>query len=348
MKSIQNQYRDLKEGKMSEANFMRNLRMTMPQYITNVTSFGDAVRILKNKSILTESIFNEVKPEEKPDNTNEMSDDEIDALLKGIEDEEYGERVVKSDVLDKPLEEQLTEGKGKELHPNQIHPGELRMGIRVEMEHTDDPKKAEKIALDHLAENPFYYTALKLSGIESPSAPKVKAPKETKTKKAKETIQLVDLVNGMKKVKMPKAEEKKKLKEQVEEKMMFQDLPADPEVYKTVKDMKGKIMKATNAEGVEFQRGDVVKAYDGEEIKIADFKEEQGKIKALYNKGMFFASIDIDGLEAPKAKFRPGVNIGGSFEKMKKSLEEIVREVIDETIDGRDNLIDPIASEENK
>jgi hypothetical protein len=151
----------------------------------------------------------------------------------------------------------------------------------------------------------------------------------------------------MQKVKMPKAEEKKKLKEQVDEKMRFQDLPADPEKYKTVKDMKGKIIKATNAEGVEFQRGDVVKAYDGEEIKITDFKEEQGKIKALYNKGMFFATIDIDGLEAPKETMRPGVDIGKSFEKFKmKDLQEIVQEAVNEYFDGRDNLVDPLASEE--
>ena len=338
MKSIQNQYRDLKEGKMSQANFMRNLRMTMPQYITNVTSFGDAVRILKNKSILNENLNIEPK---------ETADDEFDALLKQIEDEKYGERVVKSDVLDEPLEE-INEAKVKkaELHPNQIHPGELRMGIRVEMEHTDDLKKAEKIALDHLAENPFYYTALKLAGVESPSAPKVKAPKETKEKKKKETIQLVDLVNGMQKVKMPKKEEKKKLKENVDEKMRFQDLPADPEKYKMVKDSKGKIIKATNADGVEFQKGDVVKTYDGEEIKIEKFEESQGKVKAIYNAGMFYRAIDIDGLEAPKATFRPGVNIGGSFEKFKKSLGEIVREVVNETFDGRDNLIDPLAAEE--
>ena len=338
MKSIQNQYRDLKEGKMSQANFMRNLRMTMPQYITNVTSFGDAVRILKNKSILNENLNIEPK---------ETADDEFDALLKQIEDEKYGERVVKSDVLDEPLEE-INEAKAKkaELHPNQIHPGELRMGIRVEMEHTDDLKKAEKIALDHLAENPFYYTALKLAGVESPSAPKVKAPKETKEKKKKETIQLVDLVNGMQKVKMPKKDEKKKFKENVDERMRFQDLPADPEKYKMVKDSKGKIIKATNADGVEFQKGDVVKTYDGEEIKIEKFEESQGKVKAIYNAGMFYRAIDIDGLEAPKATFRPGVNIGGSFEKFKKSLGEIVREVVNETFDGRDNLIDPLAAEE--
>ena len=93
------------------------------------------------------------------------------------------------------------------------------------------------------------------------------------------------------------------------------------------KDSKGKIIKATNADGVEFQRGDVVKAFDGEEIKIADFKEEQGKIKALYNKGRFFVDIDIDGLEAPKPTMRPGVDMGKSFEKFKNKIAEIIREI---------------------
>ena len=44
MKSIKQQYIDLMEGRMSQHNFMRSLRMTMPQYVTNVTSFKDSVR----------------------------------------------------------------------------------------------------------------------------------------------------------------------------------------------------------------------------------------------------------------------------------------------------------------
>ena len=55
MKSIKQQYIDLQEGNLSQANFMRNLRMTLPQYVTNVTSFDDSIRILKNKGILTEA-----------------------------------------------------------------------------------------------------------------------------------------------------------------------------------------------------------------------------------------------------------------------------------------------------
>jgi hypothetical protein len=252
MKSIQNQYNDLKEGKMSQANFMRNLRMAMPQYVTNITSFKDSVRILKNKGLLHESIaaYDEavVLSKKEFDQPEESNDAEFDAILKQLEDEMAGEIAVKSDVLDKPLEEttdaydvekaikdkkidpakvkvaaekamkgdstdlallminagNLREGKGKDLHPNAIHPGELRMGIRVELEHTDDLNVAKKIALDHLAENPYYYTALKLSGIESPTKPKEKAKKEVKSRKKKETVELIDKANQMQKVKMPK------------------------------------------------------------------------------------------------------------------------------------------------
>jgi hypothetical protein len=55
LKSIKQQYIDLREGNMSQANFMRNLRMSLPQYVTNLSSFEDSVKILKNKGILTEA-----------------------------------------------------------------------------------------------------------------------------------------------------------------------------------------------------------------------------------------------------------------------------------------------------
>jgi hypothetical protein len=335
MKSIANQYRDLKEGRMSQQNFMRNLRMTMPQYVTNVTSFGDAIRILKNKSILTEN----TNPENQP------SEEELAAMVKKMEDEKAGEEAVKAQY-----DEELNEAKKKDeknYSVQQANPTELRLGIRTELEHGDmELDKAKEIAYKNIAKDPIYYTTLKLSGIEA-HPKKVKGEKEVPAKKAKkESAQLVDLVNGMQKVKMPKADEKKKIKESVDEKMYFADMPADPEKYKIVRDSKNYIIKATNADGVEFQKGDVAKTYDGEEIKIAKFEESQGKVKAIYSTGMFFRGIDIDGLEAPKDTFRPGVDMGGSFEKMKRSLEEIVRETISEYFDGRDNLVNPLSVED--
>lgn len=45
---------------------------------------------------------------------------------------------------------------------------ELKMGIETEMEHTDNPEYAYAIALDHLFENPRYYSMLKkMEGIDS-------------------------------------------------------------------------------------------------------------------------------------------------------------------------------------
>ena len=408
MKSIANQYKDLKEGKMSQANFMRNLRMSMPQ-VTNTMSFGDAVKVLKNKGIITES-FDPAQDAEnakykspmdrmynsddyiKAQKDEKGSDDdaEFDAILKQLEDEMSGEEAVKGQYDETMNEEsgleqfktgmkihkkgkpdetftvqmvQPSTVKGMEaamaLHlkndktgqefrdspgnyeiietlneakettnPNKVHPQEYTMGIRYELKcFKGDVVKAERAVLKNLAKEPFYYTALKLAGKDiHKEAPAVKAEAPKKKSKKKE-VELVDTINAMQKVKMPKAEEKKKLKEQVDEKMRFQDLPADPEKYKMVKDSKGYIIKATNADNVEFQKGDVVKTYDGEEIKIVKFEESQGKVKAIYNKGMFFAGIDIDGLEAPKPTMRPGVDIGKSFEKFKNKIAEIIREI---------------------
>jgi hypothetical protein len=413
MKSIANQYKDLKEGKMSQANFMRNLRMSMPQ-VTNVMSFGDAVKVLKNKGIITEShLEEEITTDKEKDNrynslvsTNRGedkdfaklsrdekekmmyadtdpniadpindSDTEFDAILKQLEDEMAGEEAVKGqyDLEEGPEEEvekaiqakkidpavvktaaekamrgdstdlallmvnagNLTEAK-ETTNPNKVHPQEYTMGIKYELKcFKGDVVKAERAVLKNLAKEPFYYTALKLSGKDIyKEAPSVKAEAPKKKSKKKEA-ELVDTINAMQKVKMPKAEEKKKLKENVDKKMRFQDLPADSEKYKIVRDSKNYIIKATNADGVEFQKGDDVKINDGEEIKIVKFEENQGKVKAIYSNGMLFVGIDINDLKAGKPEFRPGVDMGKSFEKFKSKLAEMVKKALSEEVPSK-------------
>ena len=46
-----------------------------------------------------------------------------------------------------------------------VDPDELRAGIEEEMEHTEDPRVAKQIALDHLAEDPAYYSKLEAAGL---------------------------------------------------------------------------------------------------------------------------------------------------------------------------------------
>ena len=43
---------------------------------------------------------------------------------------------------------------------------QIKKGIEVEMEHTDDPKVALKIAMDHIKEDPKYYDKLVKAGLE--------------------------------------------------------------------------------------------------------------------------------------------------------------------------------------
>ena len=525
MKSIANQYRDLTEGRMSQQNFMRNLRMTMPQYVTNVTSFGDAVRILKNKSIIVETtvkedfdftkssiesasgdkishieyddydqpiywstkypnvtyylggegdeqiikydgetgeryVIGDLRNYDEPNNyepdtdsdyeeprddfdmagddyndgefwegQGEGDEDEIDAMIKKMEDEKVGEEEVKSqydlgeelnefeggsDTPDNPklqaavkylvqnrdkfitpdyftsqgirllssksdeelydyvinswhpygiydtvadmkskMEEPLNEAKKKEdkveYSKQQANPTELRLGIRTELECDSDIEldKAKEIAYKNIAKDPIYYTRLKLSGVEA-HPKKVKDEKKSPAKKKKETIQLVDLVNGMQKVKMPKKEEKKKLKEasfnvigepNEVAKQVMQFVDGNATLKALSDDIQIQQTSDPNEALLRFQYWDALPGEAIEKLKLqfdvqpdSDFDEDTGNI-------IFYRLT-------PLRRDYGSKDLGGSFEKMKKELEEIVNEVINEYYDGRDNLIDPLAAAE--
>lgn len=51
-------------------------------------------------------------------------------------------------------------GRAAGMSPRQFPRAQLKRGLRVELEHTDDPEVALEIAMDHLAEDPRYYTKL--------------------------------------------------------------------------------------------------------------------------------------------------------------------------------------------
>jgi hypothetical protein len=62
-------------------------------------------------------------------------------------------------------ENKLTGGVGDSTATSDVDPVELSMGQTVEMEHTTDPNIATEIALDHLSEDPHYYTKLRKAGL---------------------------------------------------------------------------------------------------------------------------------------------------------------------------------------
>lgn len=84
-------------------------------------------------------------------------------------------KVVKSEELDpaktppkgtKLLKDALPGGLADKSDPKQFPKDLLMEGAKHELEHTDDPRIATEIAMDHLKEDPLYYRKLKAAGLD--------------------------------------------------------------------------------------------------------------------------------------------------------------------------------------
>ena len=70
--------------------------------------------------------------------------------------------------------DKISGGKGDKKNPTDFDKIQLKIGIAVEFEHTNDKNVALEIAMDHLSEDPEYYTKLIQSGIaDEPQALKI-------------------------------------------------------------------------------------------------------------------------------------------------------------------------------
>ncbi len=101
---------------------------------------------------------------------------------------------------------------------------------------------------------------------------------------------------------------------------MFMDAPLNPS-YRMNKDGQ----RAINPDGVEFKVGDMAIAKDNNQaIKIGGFKQEQGRIKAIYTDGLVTNVIDIDGLKKQMDNVRPSLqpDLGSAFNKLKGMMEK--------------------------
>lgn len=74
------------------------------------------------------------------------------------------------------VEDELPGGLGDDAQVNDFSPEQVSAGLKVEMEHTNDPKIALEIVLDHLTEDAEYYT--KLATIENNPEPVAKTDAE--------------------------------------------------------------------------------------------------------------------------------------------------------------------------
>jgi hypothetical protein len=84
----------------------------------------------------------------------------IDETENGMSFEPKGDEVEQLGQDKEQVGDMLSGGLADDKSPQEFDPEQIMMGIKVEMEHTDNPMTALEIAMDHLAEFSDYYTRL--------------------------------------------------------------------------------------------------------------------------------------------------------------------------------------------
>ena len=150
MKSLQNQYNLIKEGKGNKEIFLKEVKAQFPQYITNVQTFDQVIHSLTEKGIINESIvLVSANRPETPDwfKVFKENTENVKAELKDT---------------DKDVVEKETAGYDyKAKNNNNISTAEMLKGYYAEMK---DPKNTEKtedqikaIVVKNLEKDPLFY-----------------------------------------------------------------------------------------------------------------------------------------------------------------------------------------------
>lgn len=128
-------------------------------------------------------------------NNDNLSDDEFHAFVERMGVNPHFAEAVVYDMAHElskgAAADMIPGGKADDKTDSDFSSRQMTMGQKVEMEHTDDPKKAREISRDHLEEFPDYYTRLHKM--------------ETAADKAKEGSNLVDITGQRPPVKVKKA-----------------------------------------------------------------------------------------------------------------------------------------------
>jgi hypothetical protein len=128
---------------------------------------------MQGNTVIGSSLYDTITPDDLKD--DRFGEDEIFAGLRWeMKHMEYPSKDVARPIVIKNLEKNpkyysdldmyFKSDKQGNIMEN-ITPKELEMGIEVEREHTDDEALARKIAMDHLSEDPRYYSKLQAAGL---------------------------------------------------------------------------------------------------------------------------------------------------------------------------------------
>jgi hypothetical protein len=147
MKSLQNQYNLIKEGKGNKEIFLKEAKAQFPQYITNVQTFDQVIHSLTEKGIINENLTLVSSNNPAGKDWFKIFNENVAAELKDT---------------DKEVVEKETAGYDyKAKNNNNISTAEMLTGYYLEMK---DPKNAEKtedeikaIVVKNLEKDPLFY-----------------------------------------------------------------------------------------------------------------------------------------------------------------------------------------------
>lgn len=178
-KTLQDQYKLIKEGKGSKQVFLNEAKRLFPNKISNNLSFQGAVNTLKRHNIIDENIIgieavgNYSRPEEN-----------YETAFKKFMTEEAKAEEKKTSKEVEDVQEKAYDLTDKKLMDN-INPDQWKRGLYFEAKKAPNKtlEEVEKVVLKNLQKDPIYYTKEGIFGVEGgyqTEAPGLGEPKEAK------------------------------------------------------------------------------------------------------------------------------------------------------------------------
>ena len=189
MKTLQQEYQLIKEGKGNKDHFLKVARNMFPEYIAHGNDFNAAVSILKSKSLLSEAVGGVVTQSKSQPNWFKIFNEKIEEAV-GVKDKkEYGDQN-EFEKIDKDVQADLDHNFDNNDPKNidNLYGQSFLLGYLTEMA---DPKNAKKtvdelkaIVAKNMAKDINYYHTNAFAGVkgigyqvEAPGLGQPKAPK---------------------------------------------------------------------------------------------------------------------------------------------------------------------------
>jgi hypothetical protein len=308
MKTLQEQYKLIKEGKGQKSTFLKEAKTKFPNLIRNGSSFEEATSILKSKEVINENFvglqaINSFETKKDP-----WSDKFSNFLIE--EKEKESKAKAKEKKTTKEVEELETKGydyKDKKNYDN-IYGEEFLNGYYAEMK---DPKNSEKtvdelkeIVAKNLSKDALHYVKDGQFGVKelgyTTDHPGLGEPKELKGKykgsgygDLKESLSLTSLIMNEGEYYMP---EEKKIKEKLEE-------PKKKAKKSLVADKVKEIENAGNVAALEAKMGAIEEEIENREMKMKMATENEDLAEFINPTRIKEMGKEVKELQKSKSKY---------------------------------------------